>query len=104
MIPNPSYQHVGFRDATSAYPSYHKRAREYCKLLAAALHRPEEGVVYCDLYDGLMQGGLDGVVISDGKHLSDEGHRRLASIVAPVLKQLMSDCEPIRKSDRLQRT
>jgi lysophospholipase L1-like esterase len=75
------------------YPGYHERAREYCKLLAAALHRPEEGIVYCDLYDGLMQGGFDGMVISDGKHLSPEGHRRLASIVAPPLKQLMSDCE-----------
>lgn len=73
------------------YPDYHKRAREFGKLLHAALHRPDEDVVYLDLYDALMPEGFDGMVISDGKHLSVDGHRRLAPIVASALEPLMSD-------------
>jgi lysophospholipase L1-like esterase len=74
------------------YPDYHKRAREFGKLLEAALHHPEEDVFYLQLHDALMRDGIDALLIRDGRHLSVEGHRRLASIVTPVLRQLMSDC------------
>jgi len=75
------------------YPGYQKRASEFSKLLEAALHRPEENVVYFDLHSYLMPYGTRDLLIRDGRHLSAEGHRRVAEAVVPILKRLITDCD-----------
>ncbi len=75
------------------YPAYPQRAAEWSAKLAAALDRPDEGVLYLELHSYLLRDGGRDVLLSDGRHLTAGAHRRIAEAVTPVLQRLMSDID-----------
>lgn len=70
------------------YPGFHDRVTAWGPDLVALLHRPEFATVYVDPYVTLAAGS-GRHLLRDGAHLTPEGHRILAAIVAPVLLDRM---------------
>jgi lysophospholipase L1-like esterase len=74
------------------YTGYTQRAKEWGAALAAVLHEPAASRFYLDVHEPLTRNGTERLLLRDGTHLSPEGHRRLAGIVAPRLRELMLAC------------
>lgn len=72
------------------WPGYLDRASEWNRHLAQLLDRPDLGCSFVDVFP-ILDAGLDGVLVSDGQHLSVEGHRRVAALLLPTIEMLTRD-------------
>jgi lysophospholipase L1-like esterase len=75
------------------YPGYAARVAEWTPFLRAALHRPELASFFLDIHAPLRRWRTRDLLLRDGTHLSPTGHRRIAELIAPVLRELMREQE-----------
>lgn len=73
------------------YPGYNERVLGWSTAIAEALHRPAEHLFYVDT-SPLFSVAPRLMLIRDGTHLSAEGHRRVAELIVPMLRQVMESC------------
>ncbi len=78
------------------YPRFNERVVAWSGDLARLLHRPDDGGIYLDVHAALAA-HLDRFILRDGAHLTREGHRALAGLVAPALLALLQSCETSRQ-------
>ena len=74
------------------YPGFDARVTDWSADLARRLHDPAGGSSWVDPYPTLFA-GPGHHLLSDGCHLTPEGHRVLAGIVAPALAPLVHACD-----------
>jgi len=74
------------------YPGFDERVRAWGPDLTRLLHRPADGSTYLDVYPALYAHPQHHL-LSDGAHLTPDGHRALADMVIPVLGTLLRSCE-----------
>jgi lysophospholipase L1-like esterase len=75
--------------AEDVCPGYRGRARGWCAELKHALDAPERGSHFLDVLAALGDGDFDRLLLGDRIHLSAEGHRAVATLVAPALAPLL---------------
>jgi hypothetical protein len=85
------------------YPGHRPRAAAWSAELAAALHRPGDGVSYVELHAPLLRDGARDLLLRDGRHLTPGAHRRVADVVAPLLTQLISEVDQAPSPQRGER-
>ncbi len=78
------------------YPGFAQRAHAWGAKLTKVLDAPAAGYHYLDVHPPLTRDGMRGLLLRDGTHLSVDGHRRLAALVIPRLRELMAACDTRR--------
>jgi hypothetical protein len=76
--------------AEDVCPGHRVRAPGWCAALRGALDDPENGSRFLDIHGALADLPLDRLLLKDRTHLSEDGHRRVAALVAPVLAPLLT--------------
>jgi lysophospholipase L1-like esterase len=74
------------------YPGYDARTTAWSRDLARLLHDPAGASTWVDPYPVLFARS-DRYLLSDGCHLTPDGHRVLAGLVAPALAPLLRSCD-----------
>jgi hypothetical protein len=72
------------------FPDYTARATEWNRHLAGALRDPERRMDFVDVLT-IIDAGWDGLLLSDGQHLTVEGHRRVAALILPTITRLTAE-------------
>jgi lysophospholipase L1-like esterase len=78
-----------FPHSDELFPGYTARVTEWNEHLAQLLDHPDDGFFFLDVLRVLNRPGAGAVLLSDGMHLSVEGHRRAAEVILPTVTQLM---------------
>jgi lysophospholipase L1-like esterase len=76
--------------AEDVCPGYRERAPGWCAELRRVLDGPGRSSRFLDVYAVLRDGPLGALLLKDRVHLSEEGHRRVAALVAPALEPLLA--------------
>lgn len=76
--------------AEDVCPGYRERVPGWCAELRRALDDAEQGSSFVDVHAALRDVPLGTLLLKDRVHLSEEGHRRVAALVAPVLEPLLA--------------
>ncbi|MGH7899062.1 MAG: hypothetical protein ACREQQ_13995, partial [Candidatus Binatia bacterium] len=63
--------------------------RQWCAALGTAFDRPESACRFVDVFPACLEIGIDRLLLRDGIHFTEEGHRAVARTIVPTLRPLL---------------